>query len=198
MVDCQTALIQSFQVAYLTAKGLANYVKGDAKPFHDSVQLMQEIRKQISENRIHSFVETGTFRGDSVGWVARHFPNLKCYSCDINPLYFLLARLRFWRLNNLVLFNKKSVDYLREILPHAEPPILFWLDAHWLHDLPLNDEVATILSFCKRPIIFIDDWKGNAFAQTVIDRLALPVLLSDPSLEVKENESEHYCIIQRR
>src|SRR5438445_11813029 len=99
---------------------------------------------------------------------------------------------------NVRVGNQNSIDFLRRILTLIKQPALFWLNAHWLRNLPLNDEIAIILAKCKRPIIFIEDWKGNAFAQTVIDRLALPVLLSNPDLEVKENESEHYCIIQRR
>src|SRR5438876_358320 len=100
------ALSWPFEVGYLTAKGLANYALGDAKPFHGSAVLMREIAGQITEKKAHTFIETGTFRGDSLRWVAERFPELRCYSCDINPLYVLFTRIRLRRLDNVRLVRK--------------------------------------------------------------------------------------------
>lgn len=183
---------------YLTTKGLAAYAMGHVKPFHGSRPLMNELASQVGSSGTKTFVETGTFRGDSLKWFAQHFPDVDCHTVDINPLYVLLARLRLRRLKNVHAHYGDSARFLKENLPRLQQPVLFWLDAHWLHESPLNDELKEIVNHCDSPLIFIDDWKGNYLTDKAPDLSTVPAVANDPAFEIRENESEHYCLIRRK
>ena len=182
-----------WDVPYLTAKGLAAYYMGHVEPFHASSPLKDQITSEVSRRGIRVFIETGTFRGDSLRWVAEHFPNVECHSVDINPLYTWLTRVRLRKYKNVHLHTGDSTEFIKHFLPSlVGKPTLFWLDAHWLHDLPLNNELQAIYEICPDPSIFIDDWKGNYFANMPIDLESVPYL---KGLQIQENVPEHFCFI---
>ncbi len=109
-----------------------------------------------------NFVETGSNVGNSLGYVARRFPGVECFSCEPDPRPRAVAQShvpteRVW------LSPLRSQEFLPELLRRkpsiAEEPTFFWLDAHgggfrW----PLIDEMRFVLGNFRRFVVAVDDF----------------------------------------
>jgi|688.fasta_scaffold436059_3 predicted O-methyltransferase YrrM len=58
------------------------------------------------------FIETGLWLGYTSYFVAKNFVNIHCYSCEINPDFFEIAKSNIGILNNLKIELNKSPDAL--------------------------------------------------------------------------------------
>jgi hypothetical protein len=137
-------------------------------PFHNDLFMMKIMIKCLENTEY--FIETGLFFGYTSYFVAKNFSNINCYSCEINPDYFNIAKNNIGKLNNLIIELNKSPDALYNLNKYYNDLIfnknvLFWLDAHWFSN-PLNDEIDYITKNFKKFTIFIDDFVipyDNAF-----------------------------------
>jgi hypothetical protein len=115
------------------------------------------------------FVETGTWRGESLKEASKHFR--ECLSIELNERLYAEALENFRGFPNVKLYKGHSPTVLREVLDHRIPTT-FWLDAHYigsdvfgekypphLKECPLLEELFEItrLNWVKPPIILIDD-----------------------------------------
>ena len=74
------------------------------------------------------FVETGTYRGDTVAAIASQFD--RCVTIELSEDLWKSACARLSKLSNVsCLFGNSSV-LLPKILRDIDAPALFWLDAH--------------------------------------------------------------------
>jgi hypothetical protein len=107
-----------------------------------------------------AFVETGTFRGSTTKWVAERFHG-PILTCEIEVRYYLFACKMLAAYPQVRVNNEDSRTFLRHILPTLDNvrPVIFYLDAHWREDLPLEDELRQILSSKVNSIIMIDDFE---------------------------------------
>src|SRR5262245_57895392 len=126
--------------------------------------MLDWVRGYKLQYNLTSFVETGC--GDGGGLLAAQivgFTNL--YSCDVNPEAVKNAKQL---VPNALIYEKRSVDFLKEILPTVPGQILFWLDAHFSvqhggpvtppEDIyPIRKELAIIASLRRGDVIFVDD-----------------------------------------
>jgi hypothetical protein len=137
---------------------------------------------------LHTFVETGTGRGDSLAYAAPHTAFTTLYSCEINLTLADRAVSRFAIDSRVHVHPLSSAAFLSILLPMLpRDPVLFWLDAHFpgadyglapytdptistAVRLPLSQELAIIHQL--RPtgaagdVILIDDariWLDMAF-----------------------------------
>src|SRR3989344_6923477 len=109
-------------------------------PLHADPVIVKSFRHIISKYNITSIVETGTFLGSTTSLLASLFPNLHIYTCEINRESYLKARENLSKYKNVHIFHGTSPDFLKKILPDksmGKRP-LFYLDAHWLDDWPLE------------------------------------------------------------
>ena len=112
-----------------------------------------------------SVIETGTFLGMSTGYMALQFSSTPIFTSEINPESFAKAKKKLGRFPNVHCFHGGSDKFLTYLydknLPGERP--LFYLDAHWLNEWPLEDEVRIISNRSKSAIMIIDDFKvpGN-------------------------------------
>jgi hypothetical protein len=115
-----------------------------------------------------SFVETGTFRGDTIAFLEPDFDCL--YSVELSEDYYLAAQKRFEPLRSKIhLYQGDSAIQLASILPQVKERALIWLDAHYSGkdtargqiDTPIMAELELIArqSLAKH-IILIDDARG--------------------------------------
>ena len=124
----------------------------------------------VKQLGVKTFVETGTFRGDSLEFFAIRYPNVQCYSCDISPVYAGKTKSRLRDLPNVHVWGMDSLELLRRMSYSGKPPFLFWLDAHSLSDWSthVDAEVAFIRQNHMRGKVLIDDydkvWKGEKLA----------------------------------
>ena len=112
--------------------------------------------------QIQSFVETGTFRGETTRWAAGVFASVK--SIEMHDATYAQACLSLADLPNVELFHGDSASTLAQIVPSLTEPTIFWLDAHsgggnfGSEDYcPLLDEIAAIRSSRLPHILLIDD-----------------------------------------
>jgi hypothetical protein len=114
---------------------------------------------------IDSFVETGTYRGDSVAAVRDIFAHL--ISVELSPEFAAAARSRFAGDPAVRILEGDSAAGLGEALASApDRPAILWLDAHYsggptakgARNTPIRAEIEQILS-CRdgRDVILIDD-----------------------------------------
>jgi predicted O-methyltransferase YrrM len=107
-----------------------------------------------------ALVETGTYRGTSTDFMARHFAG-PIHSCEIDRRCFQGSRRKLARFPQVELAQSDSRTFLRYVLARLKPaaPLLVYLDAHWWDDLPLAEEIAIILASGHEAAIMIDDFE---------------------------------------
>lgn len=78
-----------------------------------------------------AFVETGTFRGDTLDALQTSFPIL--YSIESSSLLYEQAEFRFRGSAHIHVLLGNSPNLLAEITTQGvgRTPTLYWLDAHW-------------------------------------------------------------------
>ncbi len=131
--------------------------------FHGDSYLLTLIDHVLT--RCDAFIETGTYMGDSLEYVARNFSHLHIFSCEPKTEHITVARnkLRPY-LHNITLDQVKSPDFLYKIVEDhpdlVNKDVAFWLDAHSFgYKWPLKDEIRFITGTFKKAYIFIDDFK---------------------------------------
>jgi len=104
--------------------------------------------------------ETGTYRGISTEWFAQNYSG-QIYSCDNNQRYLLQAQKKLATYRNVWLELQDSREFVRKHLTllSADETAVFYLDAHWLEDLPLLGELQLIIASAKKAVIVIDDFE---------------------------------------
>jgi hypothetical protein len=126
----------------------------------------QEFRQKIFMELVGKLgfsmiVETGTFRAVTTQYM--HMKSgLPVYTAEVDPRIFGYARTRLRKDHGVVLFNKDSRDFLRQLiddqlLEHKE--VFFYLDAHWGEDLPLLEEIQIIFENVPGAVVMVDDFK---------------------------------------
>jgi len=116
-----------------------------------------------------TFVETGTFRGDTALWASGHFDSV--FTIEHDRERYLNASLYLMNIPNIHLFPGDSRFILPIVLGHmGAAKAIFWLDAHWTlegvsdSECPLLAELQAITTRPPGDIILIDD--ANYFLET--------------------------------
>jgi len=129
-----------------------------------SLLKMRMVRSYLREYHIDDFVETGTFLGDTLAYVAKS--GAKCTSIELSNELFDAACVRFRGKNNVKLLHGDSGRLIPELLVNIDNPVLFWLDGHFsggvtasatIHT-PISSELDEILNHSvKQHVVLIDD-----------------------------------------
>lgn len=124
----------------------------------------QRHRKIIFRSLLRAFnfdaiVETGTYIGDTTGYMAK-ISNLPVYTCELNKRFFSLAKMRLQDIPNITFMLSDSRSFLKHMLGTdiANNKIFFYLDAHRYKSFPLREELEIICSGWKNFVIMIDDF----------------------------------------
>ena len=113
---------------------------------------------------IYDFIETGTYLGDTLGYVAKS--GVQCTSIELSQELYEAACKRFSGYKNVRLLQGDSGQRLPELLNEIFKPVLFWLDGHYSSGItaraetqtPISVELKAILSHSvKEHVILIDD-----------------------------------------
>jgi hypothetical protein len=122
------------------------------------------VKSYLSKYSIEEFVETGTFLGDTLGYVAES--GVRCTSIELSEDLYQAACMRFEAYNNVRLVQGDSGQKIPELLGEINRPVLFWLDGHYSFGItanagtytPIAAELQSILDhMIKRHVILIDD-----------------------------------------
>ena len=131
----------------------------------------QFIKTQVlKRNGIDSgtWIETGTYLGDTTKFLSKNFPNSKIISLEPQTLIFNFAKFRLRHRNNVLLVNGSSEEKFEETISKLVGPVNFWLDGHFSGDItfqgdsisPIIQELALIEKYRKNIgelVVFIDD-----------------------------------------
>lgn len=113
-----------------------------------------------------TFIETGTYHGDTVEMVLGSKLFKKIHSIELDKQLYDNAVVKFSGKKSVVLHQGDSIDCLKDIVSKLKGPATFWLDAHASGPLPggksggspVLDELDIIAaSGCKEHTIILDD-----------------------------------------
>ena len=90
---------------------------------------MMTIKANIPAPRPRVFIETGTYKGDTVAEMKPVFGSV--ISIEIDNALYLKARSRFERDANVSIRQGDCVSELPAILDGLKEPAVFWLDGHY-------------------------------------------------------------------
>ena len=105
-------------------------------------------------------METGTWVGNTTGYMAT-IARKPIYSCELIPRFHALSKMRLRELQELHLEQSDSRRFLQRLSQSdlARKSVFFYLDAHWYEELPLAEEVGTVVNCWEQFVIMIDDFK---------------------------------------
>jgi hypothetical protein len=121
--------------------------------------LVLEIQKHID---LTAFVETGTHKGDTAEWAAKHFP--KVVTIELPGEWYDEAKRRLAPCPNVELLCGDSRKLMVGVMAGLTGAAMFWLDAHWMgcgpkgdSESPLLDELAIINNTTFPTVVLVDD-----------------------------------------
>jgi hypothetical protein len=163
-IDVARTIIRRFPLLYdLTEPAYAQIVtsvwqgRGAAVPAPAPFK-REVIRRTAQEHRLRVLIETGTFMGDTVMTLSRHFDRL--VTVELSPELYAKAVRYTSNRRNIELLMGDSAELLPRILTDLHAPALFWLDAHYSEGVTaLGDTVSPIAA--ELDLILGHDVKGH-------------------------------------
>lgn len=137
------------------------YKKGDDIGFNSQMGRKKIFCDLLSQYDFSNIIETGTYIGDTAGYMAET-ANLPVFTCEVNSTLYSLAKSRLRNFPSVHPYNLDSRKFLQHLSNQPEltrQECFVYLDAHWRKDLPLQEEVSTIASRWEKFIIMIDDFQ---------------------------------------
>jgi hypothetical protein len=135
------------------------FVAGDEIGFNGQWHRKAIFKDIISSANFDAIIETGTWLGNTTGFM-RLTSGKPVFSCELNPRFHALAKMRLANLDQIHLELKDSRQFLQGLqksLP-ASQMLFIYLDAHWYDDLPLVEEMDLIGSGWGNYVIMVDDF----------------------------------------
>lgn len=110
-----------------------------------------------------TFIESGTYLGETVAVMRHHFRRV--ISIELDESLFLRASSLFRRNDHVKIVHGDSAQLMGSILAEVDEPCLFWLDAHYsggvtahgAEETPVRRELEQILTHPLGHVILIDD-----------------------------------------
>ena len=131
-----------------------------ARPFNGQEARQRMLVEICQRVQFVAVVETGTYHGATAAYLHR-VTGLPLHSFEANPRHYGFARARLRRLTAVCLHRGDSRAGLRRLASRgALPPgpVLFYLDAHGLDDLPLAAEIEIAFGHWPEAVVMIDDF----------------------------------------
>ena len=117
----------------------------------------------IRKENINTFIETGTFHGDSALWASNFFQEV--YTVEASRILYDKYHDKLSRKHIKHIYGD-SPKILSKLIESSEPKRLVWLDAHWVGDqftfgqaneVPVIEELQSIPKGSGDNLIMIDD-----------------------------------------
>lgn len=128
-----------------------------------SSKKLQVLSEYAEKFKCKTFVETGTYKGDTVSGLSNLFEEL--HSIELSHELYEECKKRFVDVPKIHIWEGDSGLILPQIIHDMTEPIFFWLDAHYSggetargeQDSPIVKELQFILKHVKEFCILIDD-----------------------------------------
>jgi predicted O-methyltransferase YrrM len=163
------------------------YRAGDEVGFNGQLARKALFRALIERVGFDSIIETGTWVGNTAGFMAQT-AGLPVFTTEVERRFYFLARSRLAGVGNIRFELGDSRAFLRALAAtgSAGATPFVYLDAHWYEDLPLIEEIDVIAAHWRQFVIMIDDFQVPGDAGYSYDRygdLALSLDYIRASLE---------------
>lgn len=145
-------------------------------PFGFDITAALEFDLLIEQYGCDAIFETGCNLGDTTLYLARRYPDIPLFSCDISERHAEFTRQRLAFSANATIEHLDSPLLIERHAVRFQRPI-FYLDAHWYEDWPLERELRLI----DQGIVIVDDFdiSHSRFGYDVYDgRACGPHLLA--------------------
>ncbi len=122
------------------------------------------LRHYARRHALRTFVETGTFRGETIEFMLPHVDQI--HSVELSDQLHAAALEKFKDQPRVHLHKGDSATVLPKIVQELERPALIWLDAHYSakvtahgpEETPILAELRAVFGRSKAPhVILIDD-----------------------------------------
>ena len=143
----------------------------------------------LSNYRFSHIIETGTYLGDTSGYMAKT-SGIPVLTCEKNESLYSLAKMRLKKIKSIQLHNMDSREFFVELskIPDITQNECFvYLDAHWGKDLPLKEEISIIASRWEKFVMMIDDFKVPGDDGYIHDRFGTLKYINMDRLKTKYN-----------
>lgn len=136
------------------------FVAADAVGFNGQRHRKRMFSDLISAIPFDAIVETGTWLGNTTGYMAQT-ARRPIHSCEVNPRFHALAKMRLTDCEQVHLELSDSRAFLENLSRRdlAGKCVFFYLDAHGYDDLPLVGELGIIATHWGRFVGMIDDFR---------------------------------------
>ena len=128
-------------------------------PPHLKVAIVEEHARRFQP---FAFVETGTYRGDTIARIAPLVT--KSFSIELDAKLATMARARFVDDPSISILQGDSAEMISEVLSEVDLPTLFWLDGHYsggvtagASSCPVEAELRAILAEPVDHVVLVDD-----------------------------------------
>ena len=142
-----------YQNFYRIPRLAASELSDNGGPFGFDIHTAIDVDFLIERYQCDAIVECGSNMGDTTHYLAQCYPQLAVLTCDIVPRYVNFVRERLAGFPNVAVDLCDSAELIAKVQPHFKRP-LFYLDAHWNEDWPLEREINTI----ERGAVVVDDF----------------------------------------
>lgn len=142
-----------FKYFYRVNRLGATQLSDGGGPFGFDITTALEVDYLVNRYNCDAIIETGCNVGDTTLYLGRRYPGLPIVTCDIKDEYVQTTRRRVTGRTNVIVEHANSPDLLTHYKDKFRCP-LFYLDAHWYEEWPLERE----LSLIEAGIVMVDDF----------------------------------------
>lgn len=135
------------------------YEKLHLDAFNGDSYMAKEFLKLKNKYGIINAVETGSCIFSTSKWLGQNFENV--YTFEHNKGFYDENIYKVSDLPNVKAYNMKSVEGIKSIINELNGPTIFYLDAHWFDECPINEEIDAISELNYPHVIVIHDFKTN-------------------------------------
>ena len=172
---------ETLGVFYRVERAGTAYLSDGGGPFGFDITVALMVDDLVREYSCDAIAETGCFLGDTTVYLARRYPDLPVYSCDIDAQYAGFTAHRVAGRANARVECADSPSLVAAVSARHERP-LFFLDAHWGQQWPLGHELAAITGGVAvihdfdtgHPRFAFDTYEGTACGPTVLAAMLYP------------------------
>jgi hypothetical protein len=178
MTDQQAEIDLTVAVFYRTGRAGAQRLSDGGGPFGFDIAVALMVDELIRHYGCDAIAETGCFAGDTTFYLARRYPGLPVYSCDIDRECAAFTAKRLASFPNSEVTCENSPGMLARVVSRHARPLAF-LDAHWGPDWPLIAELGIVTAAAGVAVIHDFDIGHDRFSYDTYDGVPCgPLMLS--------------------
>ncbi|MEU6034002.1 class I SAM-dependent methyltransferase [Actinomadura sp. NPDC047616] len=163
MSSIDVDLQRTYEIFYRIPRAGQVRLSDGGGPFGFDIHLALLVHELVEMYGCDAICETGSFLGDTTAYLARRYPHLPVYSCDIDQRHVTVVRRRLGDQPNARVCCCDSPELVADVMARHQRP-LFFLDAHWGDPWPLPRELTKIRSGAAVAIIHDFDVGHPRFA----------------------------------